>query len=62
MFNSFKYPFIESRFNLYIYKSSINDNLIKSNSEVLFAYTSLYILAEKWGVNSLKILVLSKLY
>jgi hypothetical protein len=40
----------------------MNNSLIKSNSEVLFAYASLYVLAEKWGINSLKMLVLSKLY
>jgi hypothetical protein len=62
MFNSLKYPLIESRFNLYTYKSLINDRLIKSNSKVLLAYASLYVLAEKWGVNSLKMLILSKLY
>jgi hypothetical protein len=36
--------------------------LIESSGEVLLTYASLYVLAEKWGVNSLKILVLSKLH
>jgi hypothetical protein len=35
---------------------------IESSGEVLLTYASLYVLAEKWGVNSLKILVLSKLH
>jgi len=40
----------------------MNDGLIESSGEVLLAHASLYVLAEKWGVNSLKILVLSKLH
>lgn len=56
------YPLIESRSNLCTYRSSINDGLIESSSEVLLAHASLYVLAEKWRVNSLKILVLSKLH
>ncbi len=62
MFNSLKYPLIKSRSNLYTYRSSMNDGLIESSSEVLLAYASLYVLTEKRGVNSLKMLVLSKLY
>jgi len=62
MFNSLKYPLIESRSNLYTCRSSMNDSPIESSSKVLLAHASLYILAEKWGVNSLKILVLSKLH
>jgi hypothetical protein len=62
IFNSLKYPLIESRSNLCTCTSSMNDGLVESSSEVLLTHASLYILAEKWGVNSLKMLVLSKLH
>lgn len=62
MFNSLKYPLIESRSNLCTCRSSMNDGPIESSGEVLLAHASLYVLAEKWGVNSLKMLVLSKLH
>ncbi|PMD40831.1 hypothetical protein L207DRAFT_459618 [Hyaloscypha variabilis F] len=62
MFNSLKYPLIESRSNLCACKPSMNDGPIESSGEVLLAHASLYVLAEKWGVNSLKMLVLSKLH
>jgi hypothetical protein len=62
MFNSLKYPLIESRSNLCTCKSSMNDGPVESSGEVLLAHASLYVLAEKWGVNSLKMLVLSKLH
>jgi hypothetical protein len=47
IFNSLKYPLIESRSNLCTCKSSMNDSPIKSSGEVLLAYTSLYVLLEK---------------
>jgi hypothetical protein len=40
----------------------MNDGRIESCGEVLLAHASLYVLGEKWGVNSLKLLVLSKLH
>ena len=40
----------------------MNDGPVESSGEVLLAHASLYVLAEKWGVNSLKMLVLSKLH
>jgi hypothetical protein len=42
--------------------AKMNDGPIESSGEVLLAHASLYVLAESWGVNSLKMLVLSKLY
>jgi len=62
MFNSLKYPLIESRSNLCTYKTSMNDGPVENSGEVLLAHASLYVLAQKWGVNSLKMLVLSKLH
>ncbi|KAN0117088.1 hypothetical protein V8E51_003065, partial [Hyaloscypha variabilis] len=62
VFNSPKYPLIESRSNLCTCKPSMNDGPVESSGEVLLTHASLYVLAEKWGVNSLKILVLSKLH
>jgi hypothetical protein len=52
-----KYPVIESR----SCKPSMNSGPVENSGEVLLAHASLYVLAEKWGVNSLKMLVLSKL-
>lgn len=62
IFNSLKYPLIESRSNFCACKPSMNDRPVEKSSEVLLAHASLYVLAEKWGVNSLKTLVLSKLH
>jgi hypothetical protein len=62
VFNSLKYSLIESRSNRCTCKSSMNNGPVESSSEALLAHASLYVLAEKWGVNSLKMLVLSKLH
>ena len=40
----------------------MNDGPVENSGEVLLAHASLYVLAEKWGVNGLKMLVLSKLH
>jgi hypothetical protein len=40
----------------------MNDGPVKNSGKVLLAHASLYVLAEKWGVNSLKLSVLSKLH
>jgi len=40
----------------------MNDGPIENSYRVLLAHASLYVLAEKWGVNSLKTLVLFKLH
>jgi hypothetical protein len=40
----------------------MNDGPVESSGEVLLAHASLYVLTEKWGVNSLKMQVLSKLH
>jgi hypothetical protein len=39
----------------------MKDGLIENSGEALLAHASLYVLAERWRVNSLKMLVLSKL-
>jgi hypothetical protein len=51
MFNSLKYPLIGSRSNLCTCKPLINDGPVESSSEILLAHASLYVLAEKWGVD-----------
>lgn len=57
-FSSLSYPTPKTQSNM----AKASDNLGKTNSKVLLAHASLYVLAEKWGVDTLKQLVLSKLH
>jgi hypothetical protein len=43
-------------------KELLREADVESSGEVLLAHASLYVLAEKWGANSLNLLVLSKLH
>ena len=61
IFRSLKYPLIESRSNVCKCNPTRNDGPVENSGDVLLAHASLYVLAEKWGVNDLKMLVLSKL-
>jgi hypothetical protein len=47
IFNSLKYPLIESQSNLCTCKPSVNDDPVENSGEGLLAHASLYVLAEK---------------
>jgi hypothetical protein len=54
-FSSLSYPTPKTQSNM----AKASDSLGEMNSKVLLAHASLYVLAEKWGVDTLKQLVLS---
>jgi hypothetical protein len=62
-FSSLRFPLLKSRSNFEdTCEPAVSDGPSENIGEVLFIHTSLYVLAEKWGIGSLKRLTLSKIY
>ncbi|KAG9228376.1 hypothetical protein BJ875DRAFT_477644 [Amylocarpus encephaloides] len=62
MFSCLKYPLSQSRSSRCTCEPPMDDGPVENSGEVLLAHASLYVLAEKWGVNDLNMLALSKLH
>ncbi len=62
-FNSLTYPLLRPRSNFAdTCDPTISEGSSENIGEILLIHASLYVLAEKWGVNSLKMLTLFKLH
>jgi hypothetical protein len=62
-FNSLNYPLLKARSNFAkTYEPAIKVGSSENAREILLVHASLYVLAEKWGVESLKMLTLFKLH
>jgi len=62
-FSSLRFPLLKSRSNFEdTCEPAVSDGPSENIGEVLVIHSSLYVLAEKWGIDSLKRLTLSKIY
>jgi hypothetical protein len=58
-FSSLRFPLLKSEDTC---EPVVSDGPSENIDEVLLLHTSLYVLAEKWGIDSLKMLTLSKIH
>jgi hypothetical protein len=62
-FSSLRFPLLKPRSNFEdTCEPAVSDGPSENIDEVLLLHTSLYVLAEKWGIDSLKMLTLSKIH
>jgi hypothetical protein len=62
-FSSLRFPLLKPRSNFEdTCEPAVSDGPSENIGEVLLSHSSLYILADKWGIDSLKRLTLSKIY
>jgi len=63
IFSSFRFLFFKPWSNFEdIYEPAMSDKPSENIGKVLFSYFLLYILVDKWEINNLKRLILSKIY